>query len=141
MPNICLMPHGARTRVRADSSSCRRCRRSQMNAASHTISSAHELALVQLKFGTLVIVRPTQAEIADAAGPWLGRTVRSLGRMVLEIMLPAHVQALRPRTAALAILTAVSRLPTGVHVIGARQLLAVVEETMPGLVPQRPRVR
>ena len=113
----------------------------QMNAASHTVSSEQELALVQMKFETLVIVRPTQAELAEAAGPWLSRTVRSLGRMVLEIMLPAHVQALRPRTAAQAILTVVSRLPTGVHVIGARELLAVVEETMPGLAPRRPRLR
>jgi hypothetical protein len=113
----------------------------QMNAASHTVSSEQELVLVQMKFETLVIVRPTQAELAEAAGPWISRTVRSLGRMVLEIMLPAHVQALQPRTAAQAILTAVSRLPAGVHVIGARELLAVVEETMPGLAPTRPRLR
>jgi len=113
----------------------------QMNAASHTVSSEQELALVQMNFETLVIVRPTQSELAEAAGPWLSRTVCELGRMVLEIMLPVHVQALRPRTAAQAILTAVSRLPTGVHVIGARELLAVVEETMPGLAPRRPRLR
>ena len=48
----------------------------QMNAASHTVSSEQELALVQMKFETLVIVRPTQAELAEAAGPWLSRTVR-----------------------------------------------------------------
>jgi hypothetical protein len=113
----------------------------QMNAASHTVSSEQELALVQMKFETLVIVRPTQDELAEAGGPWISRTVRSLGRMVLEIMLPAHVQALRPRTAALAILTAVARLPTGVHVIGARELLTIVEEAMPSLVPKRPRLR
>ena len=112
-----------------------------MNAASHTVSSEQELALVQMKFETLVIVRPTQDELAEAAGPWISRTVRSLGRMVLEIMLPAHVQALRPRTAALAILTAVARLPTGVHVIGARELLTIVEEAMPALAPKRPRLR
>lgn len=113
----------------------------QMNAASHTISSEQELALVQMKFETLVIVRPTQADIAETSGPWIGRTVRALGRMTLDIMLPNHVQALRPRTAALAILTAVERLPAGVHVIGARELLAVVEETMPGQAPKRPRLR
>jgi len=28
-----------------------------------------------------------------------------------------------------------------VHVIGARELIAVVEETMPGLAPRRPRLR
>ena len=113
----------------------------QMNAASHTVSSENELALVQMKFGTLVVVRPTENERAEGGGPWLGRTVRSLGRMVLEIMLPAHVQALQPRTAALAILTAVERLPAGVHVIGASELLAVVEETLPASVPKRPRLR
>lgn len=113
----------------------------QMNAASHTISSEQELALVQMKFETLVIVRPTQAEIAEAGGPWLGRAVHAASRMVLDIMLPAQVQALRPRTAALAILTAVGRLPAGVHVIGARELLAIVEETMPGSAPKRPRLR
>jgi CheY-like chemotaxis protein len=63
------------------------------------------------------------------------------GVITLDIMLPAHVQALRPRTAALAILTAVERLPAGVHVIGARELLAIVEETMPGQAPKRPRLR
>jgi len=113
----------------------------QMNAASHTVSSEQELALVQMKFETLVIVRPTQADLAETAGPWISRAVRSLGRMVLEIMLPAHVQALRPRTAALAILTAVAGLPTGVHVVGARELLAIVEATMPALAPKRPRLR
>jgi hypothetical protein len=113
----------------------------QMNAASHTVSSEQELALVQMKFETLVIVRPTQTDIADAAGPWIGRTARALGRMALDIMLPAHVQALRPRTAALAILTAVERLPAGMHVIAARELLAVVEETMPQLAPRRTRLR
>jgi hypothetical protein len=113
----------------------------QMNAASHAVSSEQELQLVQMKFETLVIVRPTQADLAEAAGPWLSRTVRSLGRMVLEIMLPAHVQALRPRTAALAILEAVARTPAGVHVIGARELLAIVEASMPALAPKRPRLR
>ncbi|HQR20587.1 MAG TPA: hypothetical protein PLE54_09785 [Burkholderiaceae bacterium] len=113
----------------------------QMNAASHTISSEQELAIVQMEFETLVIVRPTQAEIAEASGPWLGRAVHSASRMVLDIMLPAQVQALRPRTAALAMLTAIGRLPAGVHVIGARELLAVVEETMPGSAPKRPRLR
>jgi len=113
----------------------------QMNAASHTLSTEQEFELVQMKFETLVIVRPTAAETAEAAGPWLARTVRSLGKMVLEIMLPVHVQALRPRTAALAILAAVAPLHGGVHVIGARELLAIVEATMPVLAPKRVRLR
>jgi hypothetical protein len=69
------------------------------------------------------------------------RTVTSLGRSVLEIMLPAQVQALRPKTAALAILTAVERMSPGVHVIGARELTDIVAETMPALLPKRPKLR
>jgi hypothetical protein len=113
----------------------------QMNAASHTVSSEDELALVGMQFESLVIVRPSQQEIDEGGGAWLGRTVRSLGKMVLDIMLPAHVQALRPRTAALAILAAVDRTGTGVHVIGARELLTIVEETMPAMAPKRTRLR
>jgi len=113
----------------------------QLNAASHTVSTAQELELVQMRFETLVIVRPTAAELAETTEPWLGRAVRSLGRMALEILLPPHVQALRPRTAALAILAAVARLHGGVHVIGAREIMAIVEETMPELAPKRVRIR
>lgn len=113
----------------------------QLNAASHSVSSEQELALVEMRFETLVIVRPTRDEIEDARAPWLQRTVSSLGRSVLEIMLPAQVQALRPKTAALAILTAVERMPAGVHVIGARELTDIVAETMPTLLPRRPRLR
>jgi hypothetical protein len=113
----------------------------QMNAASHTVSSEQELELVAMQFESLVIVRPTQDELAEGSGPWISRTVRSLGRTVLDIMLPAGVQALRPRTAALAILTAVERAGPGVQVIGARDLLAIVEETLPSLAPKRPRLR
>jgi hypothetical protein len=113
----------------------------QLNAASHSVSSEQELALVEMRFETLIIVRPTREEIEDSRAPWLQRTVSSLGRSVLEIMLPAQVQALRPKTAALAILTAVERMPTGVHVIGARELTDIVAETMPDLLPGRPRLR
>jgi hypothetical protein len=113
----------------------------QLNAASHTVSSEQELALVEMRFETLVIVRPTRDEIEDSRAPWLQRTVTSLGRSVLEIMLPAQVQALRPKTAVLAILAAVERMPPGVHVIGARELTDIVAETMPALLPRRPRLR
>lgn len=112
----------------------------QMNAASHTVSSEQELELVAMKFESLLIVRPTQDELAEGSGPWISRAVRSLGRTVLDIMLPAGVQALRPRTAALAILTAAERARPGVQVIGARDLLAIVEETLPSLAPKRPRL-
>jgi len=113
----------------------------QLNAASHTVSSEQELALVAMRFETLVIVRPTHDEFEDSRAPWLQRTVTSLGRSVLEIMLPAQVQALRPKTAALAILAAVERVPPGVHVIGARELTEIVAETTPALLPKRPRLR
>jgi hypothetical protein len=113
----------------------------QLNAASHSVSSEQELALVEMRFETLVIVRPTRDEIEDSRAPWLQRTVTSLGRSVLEIMLPAQVQALRPKTAALAILTAVERMSPGVNVIGARELADIVAETMPALLPKRPKLR
>jgi hypothetical protein len=55
-----------------------------------------------------------------------------MGRAVLEIMLPAQVQALQPKTAAAAILTALERSPPGVGVLGARQLAALVAESQTG---------
>jgi hypothetical protein len=113
----------------------------QLNAASHTVSSAQELALVDMRFVALVIVRPTQAELGDGGGPWLARTVRAMGRTVLDIMLPAQVQALRPKTAAQAILVAAERAGDGLHVVGARELMAIVEETMPQLLPKRAALR
>lgn len=113
----------------------------QLDSASHAISSEQEMALVDMRFATLVIVHPTRGAQAAGAGPWIGRVVHAMARSVLEIMLPSQVQALHPRTAALAILAAVDRLPPGVHVIGARELQAVVEETMPALAPRRPRLR
>ena len=47
----------------------------QLNAASHIVSSEQELALVEMRFETLVIVRPTRDEIEDSKAPWLQRTV------------------------------------------------------------------
>ncbi len=113
----------------------------QLNTASQALSSEQELALVDMRFETLVIVHPTRGPNAAGAGPWIGRVVHAMARSVLEIVLPSQVQALHPRTAALAILAAVDRLPAGVHVIGARELQAVVAETMPALAPRRTRLR
>jgi len=113
----------------------------QLNAASHAISSEQELALVDMRFETLVIVHPTRGDSAAASGAWVGRVVHAMARSVMEIMLPSQVQALHPRTAALAILAAVERLPPGVHVIGARELLAAIEQSMPALAPRQPRLR
>lgn len=112
----------------------------QMNAASHIVSNEQELALVEMKFETLLIVRPTR-EAGAPAGSWFERTLGTLGHAVLDIMLPTQVQALRPKTAALAILTAVARAGRGVQVLGARELVAIVAETMPALAPKRVRLR
>lgn len=112
----------------------------QLNAASHSLSSAAEVEIAELGFQTLLVIRPT-AEGAPAPGGWFPGVVRNLSRMVLEIMLPQRVQALRARTAAAAILEAVDRTTPGIHVLGARELAAIVEETMPGALPKQVRLR
>ena len=112
----------------------------QLNAAAHTLGTADEFELAQMGFGTLIVVRPTVDDVTADSG-WIRGLVRSLGRMVLEIMLPHTVQPLRARTAAIAIVEAVRRSTPGVHVLGARELHAIVAETMPHLLPRRSRLR
>jgi hypothetical protein len=112
----------------------------QLNAASHTLSSATEVEMAEMGFETLFVIRPT-ADAAPPSGGWLTGLIRTFTRMVLEIMLPQRVQALRARTAATAILHAVERAGPGVHVLGAADLAAIVEETMPGALPRKVRVR
>jgi len=112
----------------------------QLNAASHTLSSAAEVEIAGMGFETLLVIRPT-ADAAPPSGGWLPRLVRTLTRMVLEIMLPQRVQALRASTAATAILSAVERAGPGIHVLGAAELATIVEETMPGALPRKVRVR
>lgn len=112
----------------------------QMNAASHTLSSAAEVEIAGLGFETLLVIRPT-VDAAHASGGWLPGLVRTVTRMVLEIMLPQRLQALRARTAAAAILHAVERAGPGIHVLGAAELTAIVEETMPAALPRKVRVR
>ncbi|MGE5161349.1 MAG: hypothetical protein ACM3O5_07575 [Betaproteobacteria bacterium] len=112
----------------------------QLNAASHTLSSAAEVEIAEMGFETLLVIRPT-ADAAPPAGGWLPGLVRTLTRMVLEIMLPQRVQALRASTAAAAILQAVDRAGPGIRVLGAADLAAIVEETMPGALPRKLRVR
>jgi len=112
----------------------------QMNAASHTLSSAAEVELAELGFETLLVIRPT-VDAAHASGGWLPGLVRTFTRVVLEIMLPQRLQALRARTAAAAILHAVERAGPGIHVLGAAELTAIVEETMPAALPRKVRVR
>ena len=112
----------------------------QLNAASHTLSSASEVEISEMGFRTLLVVRPT-ADSASAPGGWFPGVVRTFARMVLEIMLPQRLQALRARTAAAAILEAVDRAEPGIHVLGARELASIVEETMPGALPRKIRLR
>ena len=112
----------------------------QLNAASHTLSSASEVEIAEMGFGTLLVIRPT-ADSATPPGGWFAGIVRTLTRMVLEIMLPQRVQALRARTAAAAILEAAERAMAGIHVLGAQELAAIVEETMPGALPKKVRLR
>jgi hypothetical protein len=111
----------------------------QLNAAAHSLASESEVEIAALGFETLIIVRPTAD--GQAAAGWLPGVVRSLTRMVLEIMLPASVQPLRARTAAAAILEAARRARPGVHVLGARELAALVAETMPHALPRRSKLR
>jgi hypothetical protein len=112
----------------------------QLNAASRTLSSAAEVEIAEMGFETLLVIRPT-ADAAQPAGGWLPGLVRTFTRMVLEIMLPQRLQALRARTAATAILHAVERAGPGIHVLGAAELAGIVEETMPGALPRKVRVR
>jgi len=112
----------------------------QLNAASHTLSSASEVEIAGMGFETLLVIRPT-ADSASASAGWFPGLVQTFTRMVLEIMLPQRVQALRARTAALAILAAVDRAGPGIHVLGARELASIVEETMPGALPKKLRLR
>lgn len=112
----------------------------QLNAASHTLSSAGELEIAELGFETLVVVRPTADPAAPPVG-WLHGLVRTLIRMVGEIMLPQQIQPLRARTAALAILEAAGRAGPGIHVLGARELNSIVAETMPAALPRPQRLR
>lgn len=112
----------------------------QLNAASHTLSSASEVEIAEMGFRTLVVIRPAAERAATQAG-WFPGLVRTLTRMVFEIMLPQQVQPLRARTAALAILAAVDRSMPGIQVLGARELAAIVGETMPAALPKRIRLR
>jgi hypothetical protein len=112
----------------------------QLNAASHTLSSASELEVSEMGFETLVVIRPT-ADAAPAAVGWLPGLVRTFTRMVLEIMLPQRVQPLRARTAALAILSAAQRAGPGIQVLGAAEIAAIVEATMPNSLPPKVRLR
>ncbi len=110
------------------------------SGASH-IGSQAELDLAAMGFERLVIVRPTAADAQDRKGPLLARIVRMMGRAVGDIMLPRYAQHLSPRNAALAIVEGVRTAGTGVTVLGARELLALIEARLPALAPKKTRLR
>jgi hypothetical protein len=116
----------------------------QMNAATQAAASADEIALVEMGFERLVIVRPTAADV-DAAGASLPvRLVRSAARAVADIMLPQYARALSAKSAARAIVAAVNEpgQPRGaVTVLGASELLKLIEKRLPQLKPKAERLR
>lgn len=113
----------------------------QMGASASHIGSADEMELTRFGFERLVIVRPTAAD-AQAQDPHLlARLVRSMGRTLGQIMLPRHAQQLSPRNAALAIWAAVQAAGDGTSVLGARELLALLEARLPHLSPPRRSLR
>ena len=99
----------------------------QMNASAQTAGSADEIALVQMNFEQLVIVRPTAAD-GEPAGSLPQRLVRSAARAIADIMLPPYARALSAPLAARAIVKAVEQAPAGLSVLGARDLLARIED-------------
>ncbi|MFN9107709.1 MAG: hypothetical protein ACK5X1_14400, partial [Betaproteobacteria bacterium] len=113
----------------------------QMGASASHIGSADEMELTRFGFERLIIVRPTAAD-AQAQDPHLlARLVRSMGRTLGQIMLPRHAQQLSPRNAALAIWAAVQAAGDGTSVLGARELLALLEARLPHLAPPRRSLR
>lgn len=116
----------------------------QMNAATQTVASADEIALVEMGFEQLVIVRPTAADGDDAGASLPVRLVRSAARAVADIMLPQYARALSARSAARAIVAAVNQPEQperAVTVLGARELMKLIDKRLPQLKPKAGRIR
>jgi len=111
----------------------------QMNEAVRTLAGAHEVELIELGFEQLIIVRPTARDLADGTG--MRGLVQAAGRALADIMLPTYARALAPQTAARAILEAVLAAPAGLSVLGAKDLLAIIEARLPALAPRKRRLR
>lgn len=107
----------------------------QMGAAPQSTVSSAEIELVKLPVEQLVIVRPTAADVEETGASLPRRLVRSAARAVADIMLPQYARALSAPSAARAIVAAVAGAPRGVTVIGARELLKVIEARFPQLRP------
>lgn len=112
----------------------------QMGEATRTLSSVDEVTLVAMGFERLVFVRPTAADDMRRL-PLALNLVRTIGRTLADIMLPAYTKALSARAAAQAILEAVRAAQPGVSVLGAKELAAIVQAKMPALAPKKTRLR
>jgi len=112
----------------------------QMGEATRTLASVDEVALVAMGFTRLVLVRPTEADDIRKL-PMPLALVRTLGRTLADIMLPAYTKALSARTAAAAIVEAVRAAKPGVTVVGAKELAAIVQAKMPQQAPRQPKLR
>jgi hypothetical protein len=110
----------------------------QMNAAARVLAPQAEVALRSLGFERLLIVRPTAADPIAGPGGVQG-LIAGAARAVADIMLPGYARALSARTAARAIVAAAAGAPRGVTVLGARELLQVLEARLPQLAPTKRR--
>jgi hypothetical protein len=113
----------------------------QMGEAARALASVDEVALVALGFERLLIVRPTTPDDPRKAPNLMVGLVRAAGRALADLMLPSYARTLSARTAAPAILDALRGARPGVTVIGARELMAIVQEKHPKLLPRQPRLR
>jgi hypothetical protein len=111
-----------------------------MGEATRTLASVDEVALVAMGFERLIIIRPTAADDTREL-PMALALVRTVGRTLVDLMLPSYTKALSARTAAQAILEAVRAAKPGVTVIGAKELAAIVQARMPQQAPRQPKLR
>jgi len=111
----------------------------QMNRSASAFDPHTEVALREVGFERLVIVRPTAADLARSRG--LGGVVRSVGRTLADIMLPGYTRALSAQSAARALLEAVRQAPPGVSIVGARELRAIVDAKFPQAAPKATKIR
>ncbi len=113
----------------------------QLGAATRTLSSNDEIALVEMGFEQLLIVRPTAADDTRRLPGWLPNLARLAGRTLADLMLPSYARALSARAAARAIVEAASTARPGVTVLGARELAQIVQSRWPELAPKKRRLR
>jgi len=112
----------------------------QMGEATRTLASVDDVALVEMGFERLLIVRPTAADDPRRAANAMAAMVRAAGRALADLMLPSYVRALSARNMAPAILDALREMKPGVTVLGARELAALVQQRSPRLL-RRPKLR